>query len=246
MNVNFIKSKERAGAVVFALALVGFLIVSLTKTDPVFEIETSGGSIDMKNWQTSRKMVWLDKLVSSEVSRWISRKFQGRGAIVGMTLPAHTTDEYLALLDDLPRLERLSLNNANRITDTGLRHLKDLDELWTLDLRGTQTTDAGLVHLAGLRNLRSLYLGDTQVTDARVLLPDGSGLGAGRVDGGTGPPDLADKRRFLRYGVTKTQPDTAMSFPSSVAQFQREHVVVALECTYLNAYIPKLTTEGAM
>jgi hypothetical protein len=69
------------------------------------------------------------------------------------------------------------------------------------------------------------------------------------VDGGTGPPDLADKRRFLRYGVTKTQPVTAMSLPSSVAQLQREHVVMELECIdrmYLNAYVPKLTTEGGI
>jgi len=40
-----------------------------------------------------------------------------------------------------------------------------------------------------------------------------------------------------------------MSLPSSVAQLQREHVVMELECIdrmYLNAYIPKLTTEGGI
>lgn len=40
-----------------------------------------------------------------------------------------------------------------------------------------------------------------------------------------------------------------MSLPSSVAQLQRDHVVVELECIdrmYLNAYIPKLTTEGGI
>jgi hypothetical protein len=40
-----------------------------------------------------------------------------------------------------------------------------------------------------------------------------------------------------------------MSLPSSVAQLQRDHVVMELECIdrmYLNAYIPKLTTEGGI
>src|SRR6266536_3877342 len=37
-----------------------------------------------------------------------------------------------------------------------------------------------------------------------------------------------------------------MSLPNSVAQLQREHVVMELECIdrmYLNAYLPKLTSE---
>ena len=40
-----------------------------------------------------------------------------------------------------------------------------------------------------------------------------------------------------------------MSLPSSVAQLQREHVVMELECLdrmYLNAYLPKLTTKGGI
>jgi hypothetical protein len=40
-----------------------------------------------------------------------------------------------------------------------------------------------------------------------------------------------------------------MTLPSSLAQLQREHVVLELECIdrmYLNAYIPKLTTEGGI
>ena len=40
-----------------------------------------------------------------------------------------------------------------------------------------------------------------------------------------------------------------MSLPSSVAQLQRQHVVMELECIdrmYINAYIPKLTTEGGI
>ena len=40
-----------------------------------------------------------------------------------------------------------------------------------------------------------------------------------------------------------------MSLPSSVAQLQREHVVMELECIdrmYLNAYIPRLTSEAGI
>jgi len=39
-----------------------------------------------------------------------------------------------------------------------------------------------------------------------------------------------------------------MNLSKSVAELQREHVVLELECIdrmYLNAYVPQLTTEGA-
>jgi hypothetical protein len=60
---------------------------------------------------------------------------------------------------------------------------------------------------------------------------------------------LADLRRYLHYGVTNAQPDTAMKLPPSLAQLQQDHVVMELECIdrmYLNAYIPKLTNEAGV
>ncbi len=56
----------------------------------------------------------------------------------------------------------------SKVTDAGLRHLRELTNLRGLILDGTQVTDAGLVHLKGLTNLRRLVLKNTQVTDAGV------------------------------------------------------------------------------
>ncbi len=46
-------------------------------------------------------------------------------------------------------------------------HLKNLANLKTLYLAGTQITDTGLVHLKGLTNLQNLFL-PTKVTDAAL------------------------------------------------------------------------------
>jgi hypothetical protein len=49
-----------------------------------------------------------------------------------------------------------------------------------------------------------------------------------------------------RFGRTKAQPELAMKVTHSLAQLQKEHVVLELECIdrmYLNAYVPKLTSE---
>ena len=46
-----------------------------------------------------------------------------------------------------------------------------------------------------------------------------------------------------------TQPELAMKTTHSLAQLQKEHVVMELECIdrmYLNAYVPKLTSEGGI
>jgi hypothetical protein len=78
------------------------------------------------------------------------------------------TDVDLKLFDTAPTTRGLFLFN-NQITDQGLAHLSGLTRLETLDLRrNTSITDAGLVHLAGLKNLKNLYLIHTGVTPAGV------------------------------------------------------------------------------
>jgi hypothetical protein len=52
-----------------------------------------------------------------------------------------------------------------------------------------------------------------------------------------------------RFWRTKAQPELAMKVTHSLAQLQKEHVVLELECIdrmYLNAYVPKLTSEGGI
>ena len=53
-----------------------------------------------------------------------------------------------------------------RVTDGGLKELKGLKQLHTLDLVGTNVTDAGIKDLQEFKNLRSLDLRFTAVTGA--------------------------------------------------------------------------------
>ena len=76
------------------------------------------------------------------------------------------TDADLEQLRDMPELETLSLSGSENITDTGLVHLKDLTNLQNLGLEETQITDTGLVHLKGLTNLQYLNLEGTKITGA--------------------------------------------------------------------------------
>ena len=82
-------------------------------------------------------------------------------------------DDALELLKGLSSLESLSLKNT-AITDTGLLHLKDLNNLKKLDLAwngsrptGGQVTNVGLSHLKDLSSLQELDLkGSRGVTNA--------------------------------------------------------------------------------
>ena len=55
-----------------------------------------------------------------------------------------------------------------RVTDDGLRYLKGLTRLKSLELGGSKVTDAGLERLEGLTQLQELDLTGTKVTDAGV------------------------------------------------------------------------------
>jgi hypothetical protein len=81
------------------------------------------------------------------------------------------TDEALAHLKGLPRLERLLLGPSQAsddgLADVGkLRHLRSI-----IVIDGRHVTDAGVAHLAGCKNLERLCLSDSQVGDEglRVL-----------------------------------------------------------------------------
>ena len=93
------------------------------------------------------------------------RNDQGEVVFLLLPLSSTITDENLAHLQELPKLQVLVLGNS-RITDAGLVHLKGLLNLRELLLGDTQITDAGLVHLAGLTKLKILELNNTQITGA--------------------------------------------------------------------------------
>src|ERR1700686_2209559 len=66
-----------------------------------------------------------------------------------------------------------------------------------------------------------------------------------------GGPDnwLSTGRDLPIVGVQKPNRSLAMKLSKSVAELQREHVVLELECIdrmYLNAYVPQLTSEAGV
>jgi Leucine Rich repeat len=76
-------------------------------------------------------------------------------------------DAGLKQLKGLLQLTTLNLSGT-AVTDAGLKHLSGLTQLQGLNLYGTKVTDAGLKELAGLKRLQTLELSYTQVTDAGV------------------------------------------------------------------------------
>ena len=172
---------------IFSLALASSAIVSLTKTNPISEIEKLGGKIT----RTSPALVfdisrWFSNKGWHKSSSWVSRRF---GRVVSIDIRSKAfTDEHLTYLKGSRYLTKLYLYNtqisdtglvylkdanklrtltvwSSQITDTGLVHIKDLEPLENLDLRNTQITDAGLVHLKDLKHLKTLSLGNSQLTD---------------------------------------------------------------------------------
>jgi len=96
-----------------------------------------------------------------------------------LTLDLHeakVTDAGMKELKDLKNLQSLDLG-ATDVTDAGLKELKGLKDLRKLSLAHTPVTNAGLKELKELKDLRTLLLFDTGVTEAgvaelRKALPD--------------------------------------------------------------------------
>ncbi len=66
---------------------------------------------------------------------------------------------------ELKHLKLLDLQNARtRVTDKGMRHLKNLTSLQALDISGTNVTDKGLMYLRGLENLKRIAVETTDTT----------------------------------------------------------------------------------
>jgi len=64
-----------------------------------------------------------------------------------------------------------------------------------------------------------------------------------------GAPECSRLAAVAPYWSINAQPVLAMNLTPNLAQLQKEHVVLELECIdrmYLNAYVPKLTSEGGI
>jgi WD40 repeat protein len=88
------------------------------------------------------------------------------GSLTNLTLSGcPVSDRGLeAIVQRLPQLKILGLSQTE-ITDEGLRHLSQLEDLYQISLYKTKVTDAGLQHLGTLDRLAYLTLTDTEVSD---------------------------------------------------------------------------------
>src|SRR5437870_2879959 len=86
--------------------------------------------------------------------------------VIGVNLGGtKVTDAGLKELKQVKQLTDLNLDDTP-VTDAGLKELKHFKQLTALDLKATPVTDAGLKELKDLKQLTSLWLGGTPVTDA--------------------------------------------------------------------------------
>jgi hypothetical protein len=79
------------------------------------------------------------------------------------------TDEMLTDLRDVEQISSLNLAGSQTISDDGIRHLVHLPNLRHLDLSGTAITDNALDVLSQLTQLQTISLAWTRVTDRGVV-----------------------------------------------------------------------------
>jgi hypothetical protein len=82
---------------------------------------------------------------------------------------ADITDDGLANLPDLPRLQALFLGGNRAVTDHGLERVLRLHRLEWLGLNDTSISSAGAARLGKLKRLRSLTLGPNRSINDEVL-----------------------------------------------------------------------------
>ena len=126
----------------------------------------SGCSRNQVAWEQSaqeEKAVKAIEALGGRVTR--DEKLPGRPVVEVDLGKTEVTDAGLKDLKELKGLRTLNLSRT-KITDTGLKDLKELRGLRFLALDRTQITDAGLKDLKELKDLKTLYLYENQITDA--------------------------------------------------------------------------------
>jgi hypothetical protein len=83
------------------------------------------------------------------------------------------TDAGLATIGQLDDLEQLRLYDCSKVSGAGLKHLRGLVNLESLDIEKTSVDGDGLKHLRGLARLRSLNLLGTSLEDNGLVHLEG-------------------------------------------------------------------------
>ncbi len=98
---------------------------------------------------------------------------------------SQVNDEDLARLSDIPSLKVINLKSLTLITDSGFRHLLQLEDLSYVMASHSTLTDEGLSYLSRIEQLKALQLNGTRITDAGlaslVVLSNLSSLDVGQT-----------------------------------------------------------------
>lgn len=99
------------------------------------------------------------------------------------------------------KLQKLHLEKTG-IGDSGLMHLKEMEDLTYLNLYATKVTDEGLKHLTGLKKLRKVYVWQSQVTENGMKslekqIPGLKVIGESKLPKATKEEQLASREKKL-------------------------------------------------
>jgi Leucine-rich repeat (LRR) protein len=122
------------------------------------------GSPDEKASQHLKALTSLKILRFSTVQKGSLEGLRGHPCIEDLQLYySYAGPDDIAPLIDVTTLKSLSLMNT-RVTDAGLKHLKNLKQLRSLHLGETRITDAGFADLAALTGLEDLIVSENKLT----------------------------------------------------------------------------------
>ena len=90
------------------------------------------------------------------------------GQVISVQFTRETTDADLQHLAGTPAVRKVALNEAEKISDDGLKVLGSLKQLQTLDLSWCEITGKGLSHLGSAAALENLDLSYTKIQDEHL------------------------------------------------------------------------------
>src|SRR5262249_47328876 len=92
------------------------------------------------------------------------------GNVTYVDLPQGATDDVMAHIGRLRRVETLRILSGNRLTNTGMAHLRRLTALTSLEINDAPIDGVGFKNLQGLTRLKSLALRGARLVDADLAV----------------------------------------------------------------------------
>ena len=143
---------------------------ALDEAEAGFLIET--GLASFETWRAPRPLAF--RAGNLQIGRPAYRALKANGIAISSSLGLaihRTRDASLWIENGRQRIEgvlEVPILTYSDLKFGRRRHLKNLTNITTLDLRKTNITDAGLEHLAGLTNLKMLQLEDTNISSKGI------------------------------------------------------------------------------